>query len=608
MTNARTRIIMISLLCVTAVCGVHLYVSSPILIPQPAGAAEMQGEIAGEVPAAESSGEVTERGTVRDHRGMVPTSPTTPPPAAPPKSVAPSTAAPAPPVVSGGIATGPYTPGDNIGWPQFMSNSNHTGSRMVLRGMPEWHLLWYTPFGRHPILLDQSPVVHPETGTIYVGSMDRTTNRALVAVNPEGTIRWTTGLRPVGNEPEPVGGNYRVRGSPAITTDSSGYSLVVPAQLQYFENSAQPVWRSVSRLFHVSPTNGQVLRNTDPLFGDVSSPVHILGNQIFVGASLWKRKLGGRDVPTANPHLFRLDSNFRLVEHAAYSAGEVVGDGLSWCDVLFCFDTSGIPVPPSPNVEPLYFPPSTPSYGGQITGQIIVSGNGTYSVSASQPYTYRWKKALTSAISPTILGGLTSVVKDGTVTNYNAASGEKNWSYRIGRSPVGIASYALGSEIVYFVAAEDGDVYAIKDGQLLWRRNVGKSCSAANPISACITAPSLIHGGTSFPTWVIVASGDGFLYALDKNDGRVVLSPLQLGGQPTRGAPAIVEGRIYVAMRDGLVAVGSVFRPHVPSGTASGTPPSIQLRGLEGGQPAEPSPGISSPAEQSGEKKREQGS
>lgn len=112
----------------------------------------------------------------------------------------------------------------------------------------------------------------------------------------------------------------------------------------------------------------------------------------------------------------------------------------------------------------------------------------------------------------------------------NAENGSVAWKYGDGN---GFSSPAVGDGRVYagIITGSGGEVVAItvEGGEVVWRKEVDGIVNSS---------PAFADGG------VYIGSGDGYLYALDAEDG-TVLDQIELGGEVY--SPVVTDGEVYVA-------------------------------------------------------------
>jgi outer membrane protein assembly factor BamB len=510
---------------------------------------------------------------LRDHRNRASgaTGTAVPPSAVPPKaSVAkvPPSGTPlksTSPTTAGGTGPTPFRP-DGIGWKQYMYDQYHTGSRAVpLEKIPTGRVVWRAILGAQgePLIHDQSPVVASD-GTIYLGTLDSATNRALIALNPDGSFKWTKGLV---DERAAAPLAYRTGGTPTILADET---LVVPAYrfvigstdinapVRDHREGAAPTseWKVRTQVFHFSSTGSILHRSniieasafsTYPYYlGPPSSPIRTYDEKLYLN-------FGHR--------LHRLD-NFQLVDLTPpISEGFV---GTAGC-LGVCFDTSGPPpLPPDPNKPPPHLW-SSPS-GTFFSKVVVVSDNRG---GLNMQITPLWPRApyneeLCSDTTPVhnrLQDGSSSFVTicNGVMGNFKIRPNgtyEKLWSFRLNSRVVGDPARGdIWENKIFLVATADGYLHAIQEGRELWKNRIGDPCEPWKVESKCIGAPSVVRrtGGGMF--LVFIASNNGQLSAIDRYGSVQWIADLGAGQIPSRRGPAIVNGRIYVATRTSLIAV-----------------------------------------------------
>ena len=134
-------------------------------------------------------------------------------------------------------------------------------------------------------------------------------------------------------------------------------------------------------------------------------------------------------------------------------------------------------------------------------------------------------------------------VPKGRVSARNAQTGEQIWEYEAEDSVLTAVAYRNG--FVYF-GSRDGGVYALNatDGALGWKSNIGHSVVS----SPAVTEDSVYAG-----------ANNGVIYKIGIDDGHVVWqfdTDRITGGEPIYSSPAIVNGKLYIGLKDYLVCLG----------------------------------------------------
>lgn len=220
-------------------------------------------------------------------------------------------------------------------------------------------------------------------------------------------------------------------------------------------------------------------------------------------------------------------------------------------------------------------------------GSVAFFGDPIMAVSASGG-ARRWTSSV-SAKGGVIAGGRFVVTaSDKAVTCLDAGTGSRLWTYAIAEPSLG----TIGDSTV-FCTDKNGDLHAVRDGKLRWRRNIGNSISdlrlSAGTLYAVGTGDTVLamSAATGQPSWTAqVGSGagdryrqhariaitDGVLYAcgtdrrayaVNAATGRLLWT--YSADVSYFAAPVAVGGAVFVGNRTGeLVALG------VPGGAGAG--------------------------------------
>jgi outer membrane protein assembly factor BamB len=393
-----------------------------------------------------------------------------------------------------------------------------------------------------------SPVIGSDN-TIYIGTL----LGELVAINPDGTIKWRRALRPPGsNHPGPI------VGSPAIGNDGNIYVISTVSAIIRDHRSGETTTRRVRRstLFSVDPLgntrwNFQFPANPSPsgIGGYTTSSPKVWGEAgnvfILVPAVYWT---SGHAVELIV--LNGAGTALQRVDIASYPPEPIVGEGHGLGDLLNAvwdfisspvdFDTSG--VPQGPSLEKQFgFPEPTIAivdFGSFKDQPLILFEDGFKKVSCfrfeAPVLVPLWSKLANKARYRTTPAVFTNGVAaigdvDGTLAFYDVKTGAEVWKpwYKAGKKILAPA-VSFGRQ-VFFVAEKK--VIVLDDGSELWKQTElgGRSLSApalsANSlyISAVdglyrfsfdlssFTKNSTIRGGVSSPA----IGNDGTLYVMD---------------------------------------------------------------------------------------------
>jgi outer membrane protein assembly factor BamB len=148
-------------------------------------------------------------------------------------------------------------------------------------------------------------------------------------------------------------------------------------------------------------------------------------------------------------------------------------------------------------------------------------------------------------VSPAVAGGIVYAGswEDGMFHAYDAASGASLWSVPVGGN--GFSSSPAVADGVVYVGSAQGTMYAFDTatGATRWSTSTGDLFGETSPV----VADGVVYmGGT----------GLGHLYAFDASTGSLLWSSAT--GGAVHGAPAVVNGVVYVARSDNrLYAIGA---------------------------------------------------
>jgi hypothetical protein len=476
-------------------------------------------------------------------------------------------------------------------WDQYRGNARRTAfAPWPSSGKPE--ILWKRELGP---MIDPSPVVGPD-GTIYVagprgpdGPSDQ-----LVAVNPDGTIKWTW---------QTIFDVYQLRATPAVRRDGSivavGHKIYADrVQRDPNGNVTSVSWKREARVFLVGPDGAGLARTDQNQFFDgpgLSSPAYDRADAVYhwhlyplAGASLRRfdsslamTSVGGLSVtlegyspltPWETAHCVAL--TFNAVAAAACWAC-TTGAWECWYDPEF----PDAPSTDDPSRTPL--DALTPSVALTQCNDAIAPAyeSARFWLAGGR----RWQKdifAITTAVVGS--GGRAYIPTRGSGEGRiegRDQDGERRMLFLMPKEVVPIGPPALGRGVKdpgdnsvvecrmpdsdgaerviqdpaadnLYVTGSDGTLYAIDyKGRLRWTKQ---------PQYDGFSSPPVVLGlpdGTD----LIVAASRLSLVALRGQDGAVMWEIiLEPGGEftPVLGSPAVHGDRIYVATQRELYAIG----------------------------------------------------
>jgi outer membrane protein assembly factor BamB len=240
-----------------------------------------------------------------------------------------------------------------------------------------------------------------------------------------------------------------------------------------------------------------------------------------------------------------LDPNLQLWQQVSYPNIDLTGGGVSWCDILVCFDTSGIDQPNRPAPNERLFPSLVHDpANNQIIGTM---GAAAFGMSAGTGVVLWERETVTSGNTPAVQNGiLLTNEPDKQVLAYRLSDVKRLWIAKLDAAP--ISSPVVASNRVLITGA-DGFLYAFdwQTGAKLWSAQIGNPCSA---FENCPGSPVVIEalGGNM----IVVGSNDNDVYAYRLDGTRAWRVSLD---SPAVGSPAVINGRIYVATRTRLFAL-----------------------------------------------------
>jgi eukaryotic-like serine/threonine-protein kinase len=177
------------------------------------------------------------------------------------------------------------------------------------------------------------------------------------------------------------------------------------------------------------------------------------------------------------------------------------------------------------------------------------SGSGNYSG-------VLWRKQTAGAVrsSPIIAGGIVVIgSSDGNLYALGAKTGHEEWRFAADSAVASTAAIASGR---VFFSSHAGTFYAVKfeDGTLLWKTRFGPDVPRAYEHEtgehlATYDGDFLLSSAAVFNDTVVVGGGDGFVYALNAQSGRLRWK-FRTAGR-VRSSPAVSQGIVYVGSYDG---------------------------------------------------------
>ncbi len=238
------------------------------------------------------------------------------------------------------------------------------------------------------------------------------------------------------------------------------------------------------------------------------------------GKQVWSRKLGGSAFDPA------LDGGLVFVTSAAGTLSELAetSGALKW----------NVTLGAKPNAPAAYDPAKDLLVVGENDGAIVaLSGS-----SGAQRWTFKTGGAINAA--PDISGGTVYAgSSDGSVYALTESTGKKLWSYKIGSAvaDTGVVMDELTATRTpaLLIGADNGKLYALvaSSGKLSFTVDMGgavKGCGSAKGLVVCDTSKGTIGASRSYTFLKLWSYKVGAAFA---------------------GAPALVNGAIYVAGTDG---------------------------------------------------------
>jgi hypothetical protein len=415
----------------------------------------------------------------------------------------------------------PSARADSLGWPQDRGDAQKTGSRFVDE-LPRGQVVWRFEFGSHLPNVDASPAVAPSStaGAIYIGgSGNQSYSPSLVAINPDGTVKWSIRLQ--------AGGfHYKVRTTPGVRTGDNKLTVVA-----YRKVGSGNSWSLKGRVFWVSLA-GTVLRVSPEYDGvGLSAPL------------LWT----DRDYVFSHP-VYSDDRirGFHTTTFAEFPVGDIHYGitGGSGC-LLPCYDPSLHNLSYwmysshyDPDTKPLF--PSPSKDGAEIL-------QPSAQTARFGPWGQLWQRDVIGLTTSPTVGGNSFI---GATSSFDAPAGRvearnstggRLWAYS-GSFPSGIAYSDSGNDHIYYTKT-NGTIYSrFVTGDYRW----GYQLSSAGRMGAPVVAKS------AQGELVIASDSNGTLWAFDVYGQTKWAINLD---SPALGSPAIADGRIYVATQQSLYAI-----------------------------------------------------
>lgn len=499
-------------------------------------------------------------GNVRDHRkerrsngGEVPESP---PPQGLPITVTTERGNPAAAEAEGAAAavviTVPTRPGRPVlnmttAWTQYRGDAQKTGMGWTSTQFPEGRVLWTRKVGP---MIDSSPSVAPD-GTIYVGTVDRTSTRSVVALNPDGTERWAVGLQAEGFK-------YRVRAAPAIRSDGR----VVVVGYRYYPGRG--------RLFLLSPAGAIEQWSEEYNSPGLSSPALDEQDNTYY----WS-------LPPRMPMpygVFKFGRDLQNVTSVGATPSVIHGGNVEgfpwWLPPIFAFDPSGAVGPSDggggPEDWPLDVPLPSPALGG--CRDVVATSYKT--VRCWTEGHNLWVKDIRGVTTPAMGRSGRAYLPTGEFLEAWDQNGERRWQLNlvsrvIAPPALGIApdqvdpNYVPSCEYTdsqgrrmvsrdhrqphdIYVALANGYVCGIDyKGQLRWKT---AWVSQVRPLGA----PVCIQHSRTQEQRIVLGAADGALTAFNRFGMRQWQIRLD---SAVLGTPAPVNARLYVATQSSVYAI-----------------------------------------------------
>jgi PQQ-like domain len=484
---------------------------------------------------------------------------------------------------------------DSSSWAQYRGNARRTGFA-PWRTALEPEILWKLPLGP---MIDASPVVGTD-GTIYVAGPKTPVSQMdeLVAVNPDGTVKWHTILD-----------GFQLRATPAVHGDGSivavGHNAYADRVDRDDEGNVTSVsWKRETRMFLVAP-DGDVRARTDQTrFFDgpgLSSPAYDGAD----GAFEWQL------YPVAGGNLRRFDSSLAMTSLGGLT---VTIEGSSyvpypprWVQAL-CAVTLGLSCWPCVVIElaggDCRFSPRPvepgPSPADPLTPSVSLTQCNDAVAPAYESARFwntggrQWQKGIFAVATAAIGAGGRAYIptldsEEGAIDGRDQ-DGDRRFFYKLPRhvAPSGPPALGRGAKdpgddsVVecrrsdsphdhrvirdpaadnLYITGSDGDLYAIDyKGRGRWTaKEYG------------FTGPPVVLGLPDGRDIIVVASLHS-LRGLRGEDGeaiwKVTLDPsFPVGDTPVRGSPAVHGDRIYIATEHELYAIG--YRRPLPTPLAT---------------------------------------
>ena len=431
-------------------------------------------------------------------------------------------------------------------WDQYRGNGARTASATWQGSTgPSGVVAWRAAIGRDA-MIDASPVVNPNTGVIYVGtvrSSDLAPRSRLLAFYPTGSLQWAASLS-----------RYNVRSAPSVRRD--GFPVVVGQKATRVVSHAtgESWWKLEERSFFVDQFTGAIRSNS------ASWPVP------YGAGPLVDPRVNGTF--TVHPSgLIVRDWSYKIVGN--YKTWVGVDSDVDWCFWCIDFDKSAPASLPSGSEPPLYPRLASPALSEQCNDVVWTHGGNASRASLA---TGRGRFLDAAPRSTPALGGagrMYAVVEVAGSLRLRAIDwdGDIAWTSRslgTGTASPPALGRARGSQTnAYCERVRDGVLTKVYDnrsesayltvGDKLYAINeTGSIRWTRIPGGTRLGEPVVIRSGSSELVVVPTGAPNPSLLALDDNGNVLWRLPLDA---PALGSPAVANGHIYLATTNSLYAV-----------------------------------------------------
>jgi outer membrane protein assembly factor BamB len=455
-------------------------------------------------------------------------------------------------------------------WRQYRGDGQGTGHAWWSTDLPRGRVVWSHPVGP---MVDSSPVVDGN-GVVYVGAgnsldVDASAGRVLVAIGPDGSERWATGL-------EAEGTRYVVRATPAIRNDGRLIVMGGTGQMTVEGGRVTSVVGK-GRLFLVA-ASGLVEHYWQEHEGPgTASPLLDADDTVY----FWSLP-PGKPMPYV---VWKLDSQLASLTEIGGLEPKWTSDTPWWWifDIFIHWD----PAPLTATVPPPLLP--SPVFGGY--GDVLASAGRT--VRCWTTAHNLWERDVAALTTPAVgPGGRAYIPTEGHLEAHDqfpkialqAPPGGGlprpsvelvHWKTGLGSSAT--APPALGAAegkmdpddvpepktVSGAPAARDHrfgrtssspvDIYVpLANGKLAAFDYRGHRRWETELATTGLGAPVCIQHSATHEQRIVIGSADGSVFALDR-DGRVVWQ-VDLDS-PILGSPAPASGRVYVATQTAVYAI-----------------------------------------------------